>query len=130
MSDATQICADISANFTNIAHLLECKYRHLFTSEVFPKELQFSADTRYLVEILHAMSPIWFAVRIHKYKDSNGNWCDWNSVELFDEFSARLNEFYINSFVPIENISVADRSLLHVVRKGNKFMRCTILNTK
>lgn len=130
MSDAAPICVDISANFTNIGHLLECKNRHFFTSEVVPKDRQFSDNTRYLVQILDAVSPIWFAVRIHKYEDSNGNWCDCNAAELFDEFDAQLHEFHANSFVAVENISVADRSILYVLRKGKKFMRCAISDTK
>lgn len=128
LSDTSPICTNISANFKNLNHLLECKYRHFLKSETVPQVMQFSAGTRYLIEILYVVSPIWFEVRILEYENANGLWCDCNSG--FDEFSAKLNEFYRNSFVPVENILAADRNLVYVVRKGNRFMRCTILDTK
>lgn len=128
LSDTSPICTNISVNFTNLNHLLECKYRHIFKPETVTNETKFSAGTRCLIEILYVVSPIWLEVRIHKYEEVNGNWCDCKSG--FDEFSVRLNEFYINSFVPVESISAEDRNSLYVVRKGNRFMRCTILDTK
>lgn len=130
MNVDSPICFNVSANYTNIDHLLECKYRHFFKSEMIPEETKFVENAQCHVEILHATSPIWFEVRIHKYKDSNGSWCSWNSAELFDAFSKELNEFHAKSFCSVENISDADKNILYVLRNGNKFMRCTILNIR
>lgn len=131
MNIDSPLCYDISANCTNIDHLLECKYRHFFTSEMIPNEPKFVENTQCLVEILHAVSPICFEVRIHKYKDaSNESWCSWKSAELFDGFSKELNKFHAKSFTSVENISDADKNILYVLRKTNEFMRCTILDIK
>lgn len=124
------ICLEISSNFWNIDHLLECNHRHFFTPEMIPKEPKFVENTQCFVEILNAFSPISFEMRIHKYKDSNGTWCAWNSVDLFDGFSKELNEFHKKSFVPVQNVTDADGNAMYVLRKGDAFMRCTILNTK
>lgn len=130
MNADAPICGDIFATFSNMDHLLECKNRHFFKSEFIPKEGKFDAKTQYLVEILNAVSPIWFEVRVHKYKDSDGNWCDWNWAERFDEFNEELKKFYTKSFEPVKNVSDIDKTVLYVLRKGNRFMRCIILDIK
>lgn len=131
MNTDSPLCFDISANFSNIDHLLECKYRHYFTSEMIPTVPKFVENIQCLVEILHVASPVWFEVRIHKYKDSsNGSWCSWNSSEQFDDFSDKLNQFHTKSFCSVENILDADKNILYVLRKGHKFMRCKILDIK
>lgn len=130
MNVDSAICDDISVSYTNIDHLLECKYRHLFTSELIPKEPKFNTNTQYLVEILHIVSPVWFEVRIHKYKDAAGEWCNWNFAEHFEGFNEELKKFYTESFAPVKNISDVDKTVLYVLRKGEKFMRCIILDIK
>lgn len=123
-------CLEVSSHFSNIDHLLECKYRHFITSEMVPKVPKFIANAQCLVEILNALSPISFEMRIHQYKDSNGIWCAWNSADLFNGFSKELDEFHGKSFNPVQNMLDADKNALYVLRKANKFMRCTILDTK
>lgn len=124
------ICGDIFAFFTNIDHLLECQNRHFFKPELIPAEPKFDAKKQYLVEILYAVSPIWFEARVHKCRDLNGNWYDWNDAERFDEFNEKLKQHYTKSFAPVEKPNDIDKTRLYVLRKGNKFMRCIILDTK
>lgn len=128
--DKSTICVDISANFANINHLLKCKNRHSFKSDSIPKESQFAMNTQCLVEVLRVASPIWFEMRIHKYKDSNGDWCTWNSVEQFDKFREDLNEVHKKSFVPVNNLSEMNKNTLFVLRKGDQFSRCIVLDIK
>lgn len=128
--DSANLCVDVSANFANINHLLKCKNRHFFKSDSIPKEPQFTENTQCLVEVLRAVSPIWFDVRIHKYKDLNGDWCTWNSVEQFDQFREDLNEFHETAFSPVKDLSEVNEHTLFVLRKGDQFMRCIILNVK
>lgn len=127
------MCNDISAHFENINHLLKCENRHSFKAESIPKEPKFTEATQCLVQVLHAASPIWFEVQIIKYKDSNGDWCNWNSTEQFEKiekFKEDLNEFQKQSFVPIKTIPEERKNTLFVLRKGNQFSRCTILDNK
>lgn len=125
------MCLDILANSVNIHHLLNCKSRRFFKSDSISKEPQFVvANTQCLVQVLHAVSPIRFEVRIHKYKDSNDYWCDWNSIEQFDNFTADLNEYQRKCFVPVETISEVDKNTMYVLRKGDQFSRCIILENK
>lgn len=124
------LCVDIASNFTNVGHLIKCKNRHLFQSLSAPQNARFPPDARCLVEIQHVISPVYFTVRILKLKDANGIWCHWNFADSFHEFSADLNEFYSKSFVPLQNTSGVDMNRLYVVRIGNQFLRCKILDTK
>lgn len=130
MNADAPICLEIASNFKNIDHLLECKYRHCFKPEMVPNVPKFVENTQCLVELLNTLSPISFEMRIHKYKDSNGIWCTWNSSDRFDKFSKELNEFYAKSFILVQNVSDVDGNALYVLRKGDKFMRCTILEIK
>lgn len=124
------MCLDILANFANPNHLLNCTSSHCVKSDSIPKEPRFTKNTQCLVQVLHAVSPIWFDVRIHKYKDSNVGWCDWQSGEQFDKFKEDLNEFYKKFFVPVQTISEDDKNSLFVLRKGAQFLRCKILENK
>lgn len=130
LHDDSTICVDVSANFANINHLLKCKSRHFFKSDSIPKEPQLIENTQCLVEVLRAVSPIWFDVRIHKYKDLNGDWCTWNSVEQFDQFHVEFNEYHKKSFIPVKNFSEVNKNILFVLRNGDKYSRCTILDIK
>ena len=130
LNDDSPICVDISANFSNMNHLLKCKNRHFFKSDMILNEPQFARDTQCLVEILHVVSPIWFEVRIYKYKKLNEDWIDWNSSEQFDQFSKDLNESHTKSFTSVGDISEVDKNTMFVLRKGSQFSRCTILDTK
>lgn len=124
------MCNDISGNFENIDHLLKCKNRHYFKSESIPQEPKFTESTHCLVQVLHAVSPIWFEMRVIKHKDSNGDWCNWDFSEQFDKFRQDLNEFQKHSFVPIKTIPDEQKDTLFVLRKGDQFSRCIILDKK
>lgn len=128
LNDDSSICFDVSANFANINHLLKCKRRHSFTSDSIPKEPQFAEHSQCLVEVLRAVSPICFDVRVHQYKDLNGDWRTWDSVEKFDQFCEDLNESYKRSFIPVKDLSELNKNTLFVLRKGDQFSRCTILD--
>lgn len=130
MNADSPICHDISSNFSNICHLLECNDRHYLTPDMIPKVPKFVENTQCQLELQSALSPVSFEMRIHQYKDSNGIWCAWNSADKFDDFSKELNEFHAKSFNLVENVSDANRNALYVLRKGNTFMRCMILDIK
>lgn len=121
-----RICDGIYAGVRNASHLLECKYRHFFKSELKPEKPQFTANTKYLVEVLYALSPVWFEVRIHMEKDLTGNWWDWNSANHFDEFNEALKKDCLKSFKPVENVADLDKNVMYVLRAGKIFKRCTI----
>lgn len=130
LNSDSPICLDISAEFANIHHLLNCTDRHFFKYISLPKEPQFNANTQCLVQVLHAVSPISFEVRIHKCKDLNGAWWDSKSALQFDQFSEDLNEFQRKFFVPVEIISDGNKNKLFALRKGEQFSRCIILQNK
>ena len=54
----------------------------------------------------------------------------WNSTEQFDNFTADLNEYQRKSFVPVETIPEVDKNTMFVLRKGDQFSRCIILENK
>lgn len=122
------ICLDISTNFKSISHMLDCQHRHFFKPELVPNAPKFVENSLCNVEILNVLSPISFEVRIHHLKDSQGNLFAWNPAKSFDQFNKELNEFHAKSFTPVPNISNADRNALYVLRKGDKFTRCKILD--
>lgn len=130
LNDDSPMCNDISANFENINHFLKCENCHSVKSESIPKEPKFTETTQCLVQILHAVTPIQFEMRIIKYKNSNGDWCNWDSSEQFEKFREDLNDFQKQSFVSIKTVPEEQKDALFVLRKGNQFSRCTILDNK
>lgn len=130
LNESSPICNDISAYFENMNHLITCKNLHRFKSESVPKEPIFSENTKCLVQLLQAVSPICFEMRIIKYKNANGDWSNWNPTEQFNKFTDDLNLFQKKSFIPIKNIPEKKKQSLFVLRKGDQFSRCTILDNK
>lgn len=124
------LCVDVAASFTNFNHMLKCKNRHFFRPENIRKQPTFSQPTLCQFELLSVISPALFTVRIIKYKNPNGDWCELNSSDSFDKFHSEFNEFYGNAFAPIQNASDMNNNSLFVVRVGQNFSRCKIIEQK
>lgn len=130
MNPNVRLCIEMAPNFTNSAHLLKCDKNHSFEVTPLQCDAQFPRGAHCSVEILQVASPINLSIRILKYKDVNGIWCDWFSNESFNKFCLNFNAFYSESFETIRDISECNKNDLYVMRIRNDFYRCKILDTK
>lgn len=128
MNAEAPICVDIAANFTNIGHMLKCHDRHFIRPEQIQLKPRLSDACQLQVEILRVLSPISFVVRIQKFKNSNGDWCDLDSSDQFRIFCDELNKFYDKSFVALQAIADINVDSLYILRHRYQYSRCKILD--
>lgn len=122
---------DIATAYTNVGHLLDCKYRHFFGNSVKCGESVFTEPKTCQVQILKVLSPVCVSVRLIKSKGTAMNdWIQHFMPDSFEQFNKEFTKFYAINFAPIHDVTEINNNKLYVLRDGNNYYRCRIFTKR
>lgn len=130
MNSAAPLCMDIATTYTNVGHLLDCKYRHCFENSVKCGESVFAEPKTCQIQILEVLSPVCVSVRLIKSKGTETN--DWQQhfiPDSFEQFNEEFTKFYASNFAVVDATEINDNKL-YVLRDGIDYYRCRIFTKR